>query len=697
MRTRTATSVVLFAVIAAVFATAGVSAGQGVEPRPIFDAPLNHPLDAGQSVVQASSSVEGEIIYSVGDGAGFVGLWRTDYQGNATQIATVAGDFELNVTGSHSVFVADPDGDASWDLYSVATDGSGTTILAAGFVTAADLADGRGSFALARDGQDVVFQQRDASNRHALWAVPTAGGVIRRLSADVVGFGDVATDFGVSGRSFNVVYMIETTTTPEIHRVHVSSATDTVLSAADEFYGLSPDSHNIVYRLGDSIEVAPVSGLDPLLIGLVEPGHTVVSVTVSPDSTKLAYRSQDPVTSDVMLYSNLSDGTVRQVAAAVHPSYGFSHDSHYLFFAVVEDGVDVVLRKALTDPTPQVVWDGDEVSHLLGVTLTDIVVAKGSAAAVLVLDLGGGVSGFGTVDLANGVSRQKFHESIVGSSETTLDVVADHALVTANTQPGFDRNLDGHRRLYSVRIPSGSPRPASRIDSGDADLAQVAPGRELPGREIVVYLADAAFPGTKEIYLARVEDEFCDGRYADIFGTDSSDVIVGTDGPDVIHGGDGDDLIRGRGGDDVICGGWGSDELFGNRGNDRLFLEREASIAHGGKGHDYIQGSSRGDTLYGGKGADTILGESGDDTIYGRQGKDVLRGGPNNDSIYGGIGDDIVDGGDHEDLLFGGDGNDRIWGKYGDDTLDGGADIDTCNGGAGTDTTANCEDEVLIP
>lgn len=231
----------------------------------------------------------------------------------------------------------------------------------------------------------------------------------------------------------------------------------------------------------------------------------------------------------------------------------------------------------------------------------------------------------------------------------------------------------------------------------------------------------------------------CQGRPADIVGTDEADTLTGTEGDDVIHGRGGDDVIDGRGGNDVICGGPGDDEIYGGDGDDRIKGHAGADTVDGGPGDDVVKGNRDADHLFGGDGSDRIFGGdgfdrirpgAGDDQVFGGAGNDRLFGASGTNVLRGGKGKDIADysadsrgvivdleggsargdgidtlsavervfGSAHDDvltgdaldnvlkgragddILSGADGDDRLVGGFGDDTLLGGDGTDWCRG-----------------
>jgi surface adhesion protein len=87
--------------------------------------------------------------------------------------------------------------------------------------------------------------------------------------------------------------------------------------------------------------------------------------------------------------------------------------------------------------------------------------------------------------------------------------------------------------------------------------------------------------------------------------------------------------------------------------------------------HQYIAGHSADfDVSRETDGRDTLLGGDGDDILFGQGGKDSLDGGAGNDLLYGGTGDDTLIGGQGNDTLIGGAGNDTFVWKAGDTGTD---------------------------
>ncbi|MEO0533887.1 MAG: cadherin-like domain-containing protein [Cyanobacteria bacterium P01_A01_bin.123] len=229
---------------------------------------------------------------------------------------------------------------------------------------------------------------------------------------------------------------------------------------------------------------------------------------------------------------------------------------------------------------------------------------------------------------------------------------------------------------------------------------------------------------------------------ADIFGTDSDDILTGTTDPDFISGGDGNDIIDGNFGSDVIDGGAGDDDLLGAPGNDVLTGGAGNDILTGGNGSDTLNGTSSEaagagevDVLTGNGGGDTFILGDADQAYYQAGGnsdfvritdfnplQDViqLKGIPSDYTLvqvgndvelylnteliallenqdvanldldttafsYVGSGVDLI-GTPEDDVLNGGDGFDSLQGGDGNDTLNGGEGRDTLSGDGGDDT-----------
>ncbi|QND88023.1 Enterohemolysin EhxA [Chromobacterium vaccinii] len=265
-----------------------------------------------------------------------------------------------------------------------------------------------------------------------------------------------------------------------------------------------------------------------------------------------------------------------------------------------------------------------------------------------------------------------------------------------------------------------------------------------------------------------------------LVGADGNDSLFGGLGNDTLYGGDGADLLEGGDGDDVIYGGndggnWRveGDTLRGGAGNDQLFAGWRGydNVFEGGSGNDTLTGSYARDTyLFNlGDGQDVIIDKadadvarddyrdelrfgadikesdiqvlrSGNDMVFrhvngqdsvtvkdwfanklywieqitfasgvkwtadqlmkqgvplvGTELGDTLRGGDvddwiqgngGNDSLYGGAGNDLIEGGAGDDGLFGEEGNDTLRGGLGKDTLYGGNGADLLEGGDGDD------------
>ena len=101
----------------------------------------------------------------------------------------------------------------------------------------------------------------------------------------------------------------------------------------------------------------------------------------------------------------------------------------------------------------------------------------------------------------------------------------------------------------------------------------------------------------------------CDGKVANVVGTDGDDILTGfLGGNDQISGKEGKDIICGGDGNDVIQGNRGPDVIYGEAGDDRIEGNRGDDIVYGGDGNDYIEGNKGEDFLDGGPGIDSING-----------------------------------------------------------------------------------------
>jgi Ca2+-binding RTX toxin-like protein len=227
----------------------------------------------------------------------------------------------------------------------------------------------------------------------------------------------------------------------------------------------------------------------------------------------------------------------------------------------------------------------------------------------------------------------------------------------------------------------------------------------------------------------------CNGKPANIVGTNASETLAGTASDDVIVGLGGNDTISGGAGNDTICGGPGSDSLNGNDGSDTLDGGTGADVVSGGGGTDIATyairtsgvtvsldnlandgDSSDGPTgardnaksdienLIGSSGADTLTGSAAINTLDGRNGADVLNGlGGIDTATYAtrtaGVTvtlDNVANDGNSADgsadnvnsdieNLIGGSGADTLTGSPANNSLDGRNGADALSGLGGTD------------
>jgi Ca2+-binding RTX toxin-like protein len=259
--------------------------------------------------------------------------------------------------------------------------------------------------------------------------------------------------------------------------------------------------------------------------------------------------------------------------------------------------------------------------------------------------------------------------------------------------------------------------------------------RSFRGAIAFLLLAFAAFAVSAGVVTVDAEGDDvprCQGRQAEIVGTDGDDVLRGTPERDVIWGGLGDDVIFSGLGNDLICGGPGTDRMQGGRGND---------VVDGGAGdEDQVSGNLGDDKVLGGPGhRDQVAGDLGIDIVNGGPGEeDLVHGDYGWDRMYGGAGSGDIASfataraggkgsgvwaslkakkafGDGRDKLFGfesiegsafrdtlignrqanvingGPGDDTLIGGGGTDFLDGGQGSDGCKGAPGR--TASCGKE----
>jgi hemolysin type calcium-binding protein len=194
----------------------------------------------------------------------------------------------------------------------------------------------------------------------------------------------------------------------------------------------------------------------------------------------------------------------------------------------------------------------------------------------------------------------------------------------------------------------------------------------------------------------------CAGKFPNIVGTTSNDILLISGANNVVETYDGNDTIYVMDkGNNTICSGEGDDLIIDNsQGNDTIYGGLGKDIIDTVSIHNLIDGEDGNDILIdAGKGENIIYGSNGNDLIIDNsQGNDTIYGGLGKDIIYSGMGNNIIHGGFSNDTLFGGLGENALYGDEGYDTINGGAGRSIIDGGPGFDSCAsshtiyNCEE-----
>ncbi|MCP3973788.1 MAG: hypothetical protein GY720_04775 [bacterium] len=668
-------------IVAALVASMLTLAGPASSEVAAWNGALNHALGANESVGTWTEVAPGTIVYSVRSDGQRAGLWRTDFAGNAVQLSDISGAVNYPPNHSHAVFVADPNDDRDWELYSVAVDGSGTELLVSGIGSNEDILSDRGSIAFAADSSAVIYQKRDSGGDYALWSVSIQGGTPSRLSRSGPAYGNTSSAFEVTPDGAHLIYSIYFEAGGgETYRVPVGGGQSIKLTNVPFFYGVSPDSQHLIFRTTDRLRARRIAGSGAVNLSGSISAAVIGRIEISPDSGFVVYSIKSGHHYD--LYGTpMTGGTGNKLTPAMDSdigSFSIAGDGSkvlYVAMAAQRDGDELYL----VDP------DGGNRTRLVAVTTKghDIASASFSPDTTRVIYSYVGIpesslsyARLYSIPVGGGTAVELSGDLISKSGFRYWSDGADRIVYVGYADPIAGTGHEAPRRIFTTSLTTGGPTLISRHTAGDAGANF---GRVALDGTTVIYHAEAFANDRTELFLAPLTPPLCDGKVPTIAGSRFADTITGTSGPDVIVGLAGNDTIAGKGGRDTICGGTGSDTIRGGKGYDRLF------------------GDAGRDTIWGAKGRDLIKGGNGVDVIFGGPHADWLYGGSNADTIHGDGGADRVRGDNGADTLTGGADNDRIWGKRGSDDLDGGLGDDTCNGGPDTDTAADCETIVDVP
>lgn len=667
-----------FAALAAIFAVV-----TAVPPADAFEGEgaqsLNHQLTGDESVGAWDEVSPGVIVYEV---SRRLGLWRTDFAGNAVQLSDFNGATHFTTDGAYGVFVADPENDGIWDLYSVAVDGSGVVLLESAVATTGEILSDRGAFALAPDSAAVIFQKRSAGGDWALWRVPVGGGTVTRLSKTGATYGDVGTRFVLTPNGSHLVYSIKLEGGGgQTQRVSPLGGVSSKLSNELSFLDVSPDSRYLIYRTASRLKARDIdSGTLANLSGPI-PDHTISNVGFSPDGAFLVYRMKGPRGPYHLHVASFSGGDAIQItprlADDVSTGFGVAPGGTSVMF-VAETPNRLGNELYVVDP------DGTNLARIVdsevrGDDVTNHAFSPDGTRAIYSYAAFNGLGTYARLysKPIDGGDAVELTGPLIAKNGVAFTIASnDRIIFIGYADPIKGTGHEARRKVYVTSIESGGATLISRPTVGHAGAAF---GVAAADGQHVIYSGEAFQNDRRELFLGPLTPPLCDGKVPTIAGSHFDDTIEGTTAADVIVGLGGNDIINGRAGNDTICGGLGADDIAGGFGPDRLF------------------GQAGPDQLSGDNGADWIEGGAGADIIRGGDKKDRLFGGAKADTIRGGSGNDILKGGPGQDQLMGEDDDDFLWGEAGPDSLDGGSGDDVCRGGAGSDQAYTCETLIGVP
>ncbi len=375
----------------------------------------------------------------------------------------VLDDFQVSPDGTRVVYRADQETDAVYDIFSVAIEGGEAQRLNALATPFRDVFD----FAISPDSSTVVYRARTETPRPELFSVPIDGGPVTKLNVPLQPLGEVAS-FVISPDGTRTVYRADRDeyATVELFSVPTTGGPSVKLNGPLVAGGdvgssqvlITSDSSMVLYVADQFIDqvfelfVVPIEGGEQprrLNTPLTQPGRSVTTVRLTPDESRVLYRSNPIVDRSFELFSvSIAGGPARRLN---RPMPGTGEVKEYL---VTSDGLTVV-------------YAGEQDSEFRTELYTVPVLGGAEPRKLSQLDSPGGVP-------------------------VPFSVSSDG---TTAVYRWFDA---GDVNLYKVRIAGGVPRRINPPlpEEGDviyAELSAAAPAR-------VLYRADQESNGDYGIY-----------------------------------------------------------------------------------------------------------------------------------------------------------------------------------------------------
>ncbi len=229
---------------------------------------------------------------------------------------SVTNDFVIGPDGSWVVYLADQDTDGTYEIYKVATDGSGGIRLSGAMAPGGYVS----TFALSPDGQYVVYvADQELATYLDLYSVDINGVTVTRLNGPL-GSSQEVEEFRISPDSSRVIYRADTEVDyrDELHSVAIVGGPTTKLnyilpagstSSVEDDYAITDDSAWALYRAGHDpppnypeLYLVPIEGGRASRVnGPMRYSGDVFTFAITPDQLNVVYCA-DQETSSRELY-----------------------------------------------------------------------------------------------------------------------------------------------------------------------------------------------------------------------------------------------------------------------------------------------------------------------------------------------------------------------------------------------------------